>query len=103
MWSSWWSEEKSEEKGKSEGEGEKGESESGEKDEQKKEDNPWTKGLGGKLYTIILSCNYLLLFSNYLLLLVATGLFQSVTEYATTLSETVKKQVTETVRNCYYF
>lgn len=35
-------------------------------------------------------------------LLVATGLFQSVTEYATTFGETVKKQVTETVRNCYY-
>lgn len=53
MWNSWWSGEKREDSGKSEGEGKKEEGEVGEKDEQKTEDNSWAKGLGSKLYIVI--------------------------------------------------
>ena len=52
MWNSWWSGEKREDSGKSEGEGKK-EGEVGEKDEQKTEGNSWAKGLGSKLYIVI--------------------------------------------------
>uniref|UniRef100_A0A1X7TJ89 BSD domain-containing protein n=2 Tax=Amphimedon queenslandica TaxID=400682 RepID=A0A1X7TJ89_AMPQE len=69
--SSWWSKKEEKEEGEGEGEGEKREAEEeGEKEEN--QETGWTKGID-----------------------VATGLFQSVSGYAVSITENVKKQVTE--------
>ena len=89
---SWWNKESSE---GGEGKEEKEEKQEKEKDEeveqQKVQENntDWNKSKNTQFTSW-----YIIIFLS----LVAATWFQSVTEYATTLSENVKKQVKETVR-----